>query len=75
MSEPRPTYEVPLYPVAGWETGSSERQRFVLLRVLYLATPEDNPQSPHGALLHSLTPRQARALALELLAEAAKLEP
>jgi hypothetical protein len=64
--------QMPVFPVAGWETGQSVSSGCVLLRVLYLANAADNPAQPYTALLHSLTPMQARTLAVDLLDGAEK---
>lgn len=65
MSETRPEAQSPLFPLAGPDVGRSKvNAGAVLLRLLYQGSPRET--EPTGALLHSLTPEQARELAREL---------
>lgn len=62
--------ELPLFPLVGWDIGSSPSRSAVFLRLLYLVGPDEDSNAPHIALLHCLSPGQARSLAAELLTAA-----
>lgn len=62
MSEDRAAYEIPTFPVHGWDAGTGKGA--VLLRFIYQSGPGE-PTSQ--ALLHSMTPAQSRELARDLL--------
>lgn len=67
MPEQRPEHQIPLFPIAGWDVGASVPKRVVLLRLLYQATDDTMGGPPRPALMHAMTPAQARELAIALL--------
>lgn len=62
MSEDRAPYELPTFPVHGWDAGTGKGA--VLLRFIYQPGPGEQPTQ---ALMHTMTPAQARELARDLL--------
>lgn len=71
MAEP---HDIPVFPLAGWEVGPVVKMGAIILRLDYLATPDDTPADPNQGLRHVLTPAQARELAEVLLRQARIVE-
>jgi hypothetical protein len=62
--------DIPLFPVCGWELAPVKEMGAIILRLDYLATPTDTPDSPNQGLRHVMGPDQARELAAALIRQA-----
>jgi biofilm regulator BssS len=59
--------DIPVFPIAGWDVGPLKDGSAVLLRLRYMATPQELPEDAHQGLMHVLSPEQAIELGQELL--------